>query len=94
MCLAIVLVQRVAPFERVWLFLLPLYFVGRERRRGTAVLKPRCRPTRGLLTDRQGRDGVENVFGDLGFGQSGQVRAAAVRPQQRHLIRVGAEDVG
>jgi 4-amino-4-deoxy-L-arabinose transferase-like glycosyltransferase len=25
-CLAIVLVQRVAPFERVWLFLLPLYF--------------------------------------------------------------------
>ena len=26
MCLVIVLVQRVAPFERVWLFLLPLYF--------------------------------------------------------------------
>jgi hypothetical protein len=26
-CLALVLVQRVAPFERVWLFLLPLYFV-------------------------------------------------------------------
>ena len=25
-CLVIVLVQRVAPFERVWLFLLPLYF--------------------------------------------------------------------
>jgi hypothetical protein len=25
-CLALVLVQRVAPFERVWLFLLPLYF--------------------------------------------------------------------
>src|SRR6266542_1301315 len=26
-CLALVVVQRVAPFERVWLFLLPLYFV-------------------------------------------------------------------
>jgi Dolichyl-phosphate-mannose-protein mannosyltransferase len=26
-CLALVIVQRVAPFERVWLFLLPLYFV-------------------------------------------------------------------
>jgi hypothetical protein len=26
-CLALVLVQRVAPFERVWLFLLPLYFI-------------------------------------------------------------------
>ena len=26
-CLALVLAQRVAPFERVWLFLLPLYFV-------------------------------------------------------------------
>jgi hypothetical protein len=26
-CLLLVLVQRVAPFERVWLFLLPLYFV-------------------------------------------------------------------
>jgi uncharacterized membrane protein len=26
-CLAMVLLQRVAPFERVWLFLLPLYFV-------------------------------------------------------------------
>jgi hypothetical protein len=25
-CLALVLAQRVAPFERVWLFLLPLYF--------------------------------------------------------------------
>ena len=27
MCLGLVLVQRVAPFERVWLFVLPLYFV-------------------------------------------------------------------
>jgi hypothetical protein len=26
-CLALVVLQRVAPFERVWLFLLPLYFV-------------------------------------------------------------------
>jgi hypothetical protein len=27
LCLALVVLQRVAPFERVWLFLLPLYFV-------------------------------------------------------------------
>jgi hypothetical protein len=49
-CLAIVLVQRVAPFERVWLFLLPLYFAvagggisrligpGRNRHSAAAVL--------------------------------------------------------
>jgi hypothetical protein len=77
-CLVLVLAQRVAPFERVWLFLLPLYFVVASGGLGT-------RPNTGTLIAFGGRGpgpSLSQQFGRLRLvpqtGLSAELLAALI----------------